>query len=384
MACAPTALPAARDVGSSPLPDAAVDAPIVSDAGNPGDTSIPPAPDAGNRQGVYVVNVVNAAAAAAVEAALTSVDEVNLPAATQAFYAQYPDEFDFLFMLPARTLSNIEAEGLHTTVNQPPIPGTGITQTINDSARYGSPSGRLKAVLSVNYNVEEWTPDGVTNVRRAEGPFLHELAHYWGVYFDDRFGFNEGWEASPLHWNWAGVYGRLGGYDPASMRCGSPSGAMPPCTPEASGLTRYEFGYFGPWRNGGVPFAMMELYLMGYADAAELPPTIPQLQGVQFVQEDVVNLKIVLDVMSIRQVSTAEIISTHGPRARNPVTNYRAAFVVVSASPAPQDVLDAVAKTAQTMANIIPDIEREFVEADSFFGATRGRATMDTLIPTGS
>ena len=98
----------------------------------------------------------------------------------------------------------------------------------------------------------------------------HEIGHYWGVFLDTSFGFGVGTTYnSRVHWGYAGVNGILGGFDPTTLSCQTPLGAAPmDCEPTANGRYRYSVESFSPGGND-LPYALLELYLMGLAAADE-------------------------------------------------------------------------------------------------------------------
>jgi hypothetical protein len=329
--------------------------------------------------GVYAVNIVDAAAEEELVRALTTGDGDG-SMASRAFFATYPDEFDFLFMIPARAIpaEELSAVGLHMSVRHEAIPEIGLSTALDETARYGG--ARLKAVIAITFDRPEYTRSEMPPAGWADGPYLHELGHAWGVFLDSSFGFDEGWSASPSHWNWAGTHGILGGFDPSKMSCARPAGGALPCTAESNGRTQYVFDYFGPWVNFYTPYAMFELYLMGLADPDEIPTPISQLEDVSLVAVAEDSSTVTLEVEGIRQVSVADILRRHGTRSRSTETHFRTAFALFSSEPADPDMLEAVANRARILEGHIPEGLEHWLEFESFEGATRGRASMDTRI----
>lgn len=85
------------------------------------------------------------------------------------------------------------------------------------------------------------------------GPLLHEMAHAVG-----NFVLPTAW---PSHWGYAGVWGQLGGWNPASLK--------------DLGGGQYQVDAFGEFANGGnsIPYAPLELYLMGLLPQSDVPST---------------------------------------------------------------------------------------------------------------
>src|SRR5262249_26522351 len=138
-------------------------------------------------------------------------------------------------------------------------------------------TGRVRGVIGIPYEPG------------AFPPLPHETLHYWAVDLDDRFGFGVGLDASssyPSHWGYASINGILGGFDGSTLRCQTPAGAMPPnCTAQSGGRIRYVTGPFAPQSNSfrGVPFAPIELYLMGLVPKTDVPPSMTVLNAATIV-----------------------------------------------------------------------------------------------------
>jgi hypothetical protein len=107
----------------------------------------------------------------------------------------------------------------------------------------------------------------------SQGPSLHEILHgYTGAV--------QGTLRSlvpttvPAHWGFSSVGGQLGGWSSSTLRPladGLWQASRP--DPQAAGLAQQQ-GWFGEVANGGnsVPYAPLELFLMGLLPAAQLPP----------------------------------------------------------------------------------------------------------------
>ncbi len=220
-------------------------------------------------------------------------------------------------------------------------------------------------------------------VRRHEygsGPFSHEIAHYWGVFLDQSFGFGVGKSYnSPVHWGYAGVNGMLGGFDPKTLSCQTPTGAaLLDCQPAANGRYRYVVRSFSPGANA-LPYAPLELYLMSLASANEVPAEIPVLSDAEDVPSsfDPKTNTEVIEAAGVKIVTMAEIKARHGIASELPENerHFTSAFVVISAAPASEDVLAEVALRAAAFGD-----RGKHPLTQSFAADTGARATMDTVL----
>ncbi len=99
------------------------------------------------------------------------------------------------------------------------------------------------------------------------GPLLHELAHSWAAYLTGPPSLAAQLETEPLsHWGFTSVGGALGGWDPDTL-VDLGAGVYRACGP--TGLEVFSpAGYAG----NSVPYAPLELYLMGLVPPEEVPP----------------------------------------------------------------------------------------------------------------
>jgi hypothetical protein len=157
---------------------------------------------------------------------------------------------------------------------------------------------------------------------------------------------------------------------------------MPPgCTPLASGRTRYVVGDFAPFTNTyrGVPYAPLELYLMGLAPASDVSSTFQLLTEAQIVTPEAQGTggTLVVEADGIDTLAFSEITARHGQKPLLPAADraFRAAFVVISATPASDATMNDVAKFAAVFGN------RQTVSGwESFETNAGGRATLSTLL----
>jgi hypothetical protein len=351
--------------GDGPTP---VDAGAVLEGGSPIDGAGPPFPN-GGRQYKTIVNLVDPALVQAIEAALSDASGMRTSAsATQAFYALYPDEYDFLYFFLDHEVPNATAEAAFDVVYRPAIPGTGIDKPM---ARTGFGSrGRLRGVAAF-----QATTNG------AFPALAHETAHYWANYLDPALGFGHDRDADyGPHWGVTGVYGQLGGFDPKSVRCIIPMGAAPPACNKDPGFDdySYEMSAFAPNTNTflGIPYAPLELYLMGLLPQSELPSSFSLVQDARF--DALVPPIALVAGTGISAITVSSIVARHGVRAPAADSDKRfsAAFVVVSAAPRADGDLDQVVTWQQFWGGDRPANAGEM----SFEQATGGRAKMTTQI----
>jgi hypothetical protein len=316
-----------------------------------------------------VLNLVDAEAEAQlIEILASRVQDLELPA--QRFYEVFPDEYDFLFFLTDRETEGSMAAAVHDTVRREAIPGTGITGHEPMLEYYSAE--RLKSVFGV---------------QRSPGlfpPLAHELAHRWANHLDTSLGFGlEGQDPVGSHWGMTSVFGQLGGFDASTVRCETPAGAMPPgCTPLGSGRSRYVVGYFDTYTNSSqqVPYAPLELYLMGLAPLGEVPESFMVLtDGVidpdSYADADVVNL--IVEASGIGEILMADVVATHGERMPAPEAerHFTSAFVVVTATPASDEVMAEVDEWAAIFGG-----RMTHPTWWSFAKHTGDRATLDTRL----
>ncbi|MBT8298338.1 MAG: hypothetical protein KJO52_08385, partial [Maribacter sp.] len=225
------------------------------------------------------------------------VDEGDFSLISKKVYQHFKDDFDFIFVL-----SNEQKvpEGLYAGISykvQNDVEGIGLG-VYNGSSDYGS-EGRLKSIIHMP------VPDYIRN-----GPFLHEIMHYWG---------NQGFIPTTVggHWGYSNVGGQLGGFDEVTaLGNNSYQGKME----GANG--------FGTFANGGnsVRYGNLELYLMGLIGADELNDVQyaenPESQGYgKFTADEIITF------------SAAQLIAEHGsriPSVENSQKEFNAITVVLS------------------------------------------------------
>ena len=371
---------AATDAGGEPSDGAAVsDGGVDAGTGEPAEDAATPPPDppvelpAGSREVEGIVNLVDEAAAAQLETFILHTAPPAIPTERHGltepanlFLEVYPEDYDFLIFLTDHELVGGSAVAVFEHVNQPAVRGGTFEFEIQASG-YRS-NGRLKGVIGVRYRPLIFPP------------LAHELMHNWANHLDASLGLRV--PEFESHWGLTSVHGLLGGFDASTLRCVTPAGASPPaCTALGSGRTRYSVGVFHGNDNTarGIPYAPLELYLMGLIPGSEVPSKFIQLVGGAIDQtsyDDAVE-GVVVEADSLREVTFASIVARHGdvaPLAADQ-RHFKVAFVVVSAQPAPDKVLSEVAFWAA-----IFDGRQDKPEWPSFEETALGHATLDAKL----
>ena len=270
-------------------------------------------------------------------------DEGDFSMISKKVYKHFKDDFDFIFVL-----SNEQQvpEGLYAGISykvQNDVEGIG-SGIYNGSSGYGS-EGRLKSVIHLPVS------GFIVN-----GPFLHEIAHYWG---------NQGFIPTTVggHWGYANVGGQLGGFDElVDLGDNTYQGKM-----------EGENG-FGTFANGGnsVPYGNLELYLMGLIDVNELNDIQyaenPESQGSgKFTADNIITLTV------------AELISEHGsrvPSVQNSQKEFNAITVVLSHEKMPDSALATISSNLENFARkSAPD--SSWNGLFNFWQATKEKASLN-------
>ncbi|WP_136465158.1 hypothetical protein [Flagellimonas onchidii] len=262
-------------------------------------------------------------------------------------YEHFNDDFDFIIIL------NVEASqpddlyyGLSTSA-QSDIEGLGGNVWDNTSA-FGS-SGKLKTVIHMPRT------EYIRN-----GPFLHEIQHYWT---------NHGLIPTTVggHWGYSSAGGQLGGFDEI----------------EDLGDNTYrgsldgETG-FGTFANGGnsVPYSNIELYAMGLIGPNELEPIIVA-ENPNATQNFGV-----FTADGLTTLTAANLIAENGDRVpshENAQTEFSALVVVISTESVPQEKWD-------TLNSHLEDFAKKGEPSGSwgglynFWTATGGKASFNFTI----
>lgn len=363
----------ARDAGSDasePEPNADADGRPTEDAGQTKSPQTRMALPNGSRELDGIVNLVDGPAAEQLEHYIVDYEELpvtqkhGLTLPVNLFLTHYPEEYDFLYFITDHEISTGTVVGRYEDVNSPALPG-GTLEVEVQASGYRT-TGRLKGVIGIRYRPIIYPPLG------------HETLHHWATFLDARFGFGQ--VPGDPHWGLASVNGVLGGFDPASLRCETPAGAQPPsCEELPNGRTRYVLNSFHPNDNTGrsSPYAPLELYLMGLIPGSQVPSEFLVFDEGDLDESTRSAESVVVEAMGLKTVELASIIERHGmvPRLAEDQRKFRAAFAVISAQPASEEVLREVAKWAAVFGN------RMQVEPWlSFESYASGLASMDTKL----
>ncbi len=324
----------------------------------------PPAPP-GLQLRAHAVNIVDAEAAAATAAFLREGGE-GLQRPAERFYAHFADDYDFLYVCSDGPLEAPNA-GRYTLVRREAIPGTGMRR-LHDNG-YPAQARRLRGAIALNESED------------GNGPTLHETFHHWGVYFDQSLGFGrEGGRNFGSHWGAVSVFGQEGGFDANTLRCEDPPDARPPaCRPAPDGRTRVTVGRFSSFANGGdsVPYAPLELYILGLVPRAEAGGPFLVLDGAEMLSYDHRTRRMTWATTGTHTISVDDIVRVHGERPPAPPEDraLRGAFVIFSAQPVSAARLDRLERWAAVVGNDAVD-----PQLLSFERATGGRATLSTRL----
>ena len=278
----------------------------------------------------------------------------DLTEKTQIIYESFQDAFDFIVFISANqeTPRNLYSGRLFRAQNQ--VRGLGLS-TYSHASEYGSSNEKLKAVIHLAnlYSI-------------VYGPLLHEIAHLWGNFlFSAKAIGPSGQVGVPSHWGYSNVGGQLGGFD-AFQELGGDL---------YEGSLNSVRGDFGPIANGGnsLPYAPIELYLMGLLDAQQVP-TLHYFEGLQASSSEVrqgrfhANRKVSLSIEQIQQ--------QHGVREPN-VDNAQKSFIILFVLVSATDVTEEQWEILQGQADsftLAGDDER--ANNYNFWEATQGRGTL--------
>lgn len=311
--------------------------------------------------GTYAVTLEHAGGPALLGNFLQSASP-SLAEIVTAFHAAHPGSYDFVYLMTESTSPDVF--GRFMPVRHDDLPTIGLPGAYADPAYAAFPDLRAVVVLGLDAD-------------QTNGPTLHETAHNWGVFLDPKLGFGKDADTDFFsHWGASGVYGQLGGFDPATLVCTAPSAdATTTCTEARTGS-------FGPTANNGdvLPYAPFELYLMGLIPASEIPSPIPVLDTGHFVSFDEMTQQITFSLTGgIRSVTVEEVLTTMGgerPPMPPAERSMRAAFVLVTdGGPMSPTALERTTAWARVFGGV--DDSPYLL---SFCDATGGRARMDVAL----
>ncbi|WP_074406870.1 hypothetical protein [Aquimarina megaterium] len=258
-------------------------------------------------------------------------------------YEYLNDNFDFIFILSVETE---QPNGLYYGVNQKvknDIEGVG-SSIYDNTASYGS-KGVLKSVIHMPRT------EYIKN-----GPFLHEIMHYWANY-------NFIPTTVGGHWGYSSVGGQLGGFDELIDLGGG----------NYQGKIDGEDG-FGTFANGGntLAYGNLELYLMGLIKESELE----SVQVAENPQAVAGGGKFTAD--KITTFTAADLITKNGarvPSEENSQKSFKGITVVISTSKLSDERITAINKDLDNFTKKgTPDWGNFFF---NFWQATGERATIE-------
>jgi len=266
----------------------------------------------------------------------------------QRVYSGFQDAFDFIFLVMNNEThpDGVVAGQLHQAKTE--IRGLG-QRSFDETDRNGS-QGRLQAVVRLT-----------KRTGLVSGPALHELLHNWGNYVIET--------VDRSHWAFASVGGQLGGWSRNTL--------------EHIGGSNYRASVggrpsFGIIANGGnsVPYAPLELYLMGLIPPEEVPPVQVAINA-EWVDRQVGTF----NAEEIETTTIEQIIKEHGQRVpsyEDSQKEFRAIVVLVSPEFPESVEIEQVIRS-------VDEFSYQGEDADpsryNFWEATGGRAsiTMDGL-----
>lgn len=268
----------------------------------------------------------------------------DMRAVSNKVYEHFNDDFDFIIIL---SVEGSQPENLYyglTTPAKNDIEGLGRSLWDNTDT-FGS-DGKLKTVIHMPRT------EYIRN-----GPFLHEILHYWS---------NHGLIPTSAggHWGYSSVGGQLGGFDEL----------------ESLGDDRYRglvegSAGFGTVANGGnsVPYANLELYSMGLIGEDELE-TVTVAENPQPTTEFGV-----FTADAITSYTAEDIVAENGarvPSSQNAQTEFDALVVVISKNGVSDEQLETLNFNLENFARD-GNPDASWGSTYNFWKATFGKATIN-------
>ena len=273
--------------------------------------------------------------------------EGDIKVISNKVYTYLKDEFDFIFILSIEEQQpSGVAYGLSYKLKND-VAGIGAEKYDNTSS-YGS-EGKLKSIIYMPRT------EYILN-----GPFLHEIAHYWG---------NRGFIPSTVngHWGYSSVGGQLGGFDELiDLGNNTYQGKF-------NGVSS-----FGTFANGGnsLPYSTIELYVMGLLNAEDLT----DVQVAENPQDILGNGKFSAD--RIITLTAENLIVENGirvPSAQDSQKSFNAITIVISKA--------AVSNEKSIALNLNLDNFSKNAAPDAYWGnslnfwqATKERASINVVV----
>ena len=274
----------------------------------------------------------------------------RLQVITNRIYQIFRDSFDFVVLVhaDAEKPDSLYFGKCFPVQNQ--VRGIG-KKLFNDSGKWGS-TGRLKGVVHLTRN------DAI-----REGPILHELSHLWANEFMET--------GQDGHWGFTGVGGQLGGFQRiVHLRDNYYKGFVPGQT---------GFSPASNWGNA-LPYAPLELYLMGLLSAEEVPPiTIAQNP------EGDPSHNGLFTASGLDTICMEDLVQKHGlrkpafPEAQN---EFRGVVVLLSEAPVSDFLFDRINEEVRQFAAPGAPVRNwrlpnNWWGKENFFSATGGRGCLE-------
>ena len=135
------------------------------------------------------------------------------------------------------------------------------------------------------------------------GAFLHEFGHHWGARLDGPPALANQIELSKHHWGYSSVGGQLGGWIPGSLMA------------DENGMCHADVARIAPWGRGStaIPYAPLELYLMGLLGPEEVPP-IEVVVGHDYLHDASPTDTVEFPASATQTITIDAIIKANGPR----------------------------------------------------------------------
>ena len=172
-------------------------------------------------------------------------------------YSKFEDAFDFIFFLYNTTSDEFAYGGFAYAIKRNI---SGLDKENTDIAyRFGNPK-KLKSISHLTS----------VNSIFSGGPFLHELAHYWGAaYIGQEYVTTTMSYETASHWGTSDINGILGGFDYQTLQR-NVDGNPKKYHATSSRSQAWGFNGFSQELSNGY-YAPIELYLMGLVPAEDVP-----------------------------------------------------------------------------------------------------------------
>ncbi len=278
---------------------------------------------------------------------------------SRKIYRLFKDEFDFIaftYNYP-RLPSTWSAQGVSFPVFNK-IKGLGLPDILagyNDPFFFGS-EGRLKRTIFLA------KLSGIKN-----GPFLHELMHTWGIYFDRFVDSTSVAADGPGHWGMSETLGAMGGFKLGTFR------------ELSNGQYHAEFAWIKPrwlgWNKSRsmnlIAYSDMELYLMGAIPIEEVKPFIYCTEAEWTSHPSLGNFR----ARKVETIEPQEIVNLYGPRQpsyQDSQKSFRILPVLVSLNQ-PTDLECLIFEESVEYFSSLTSPDEEPL---NFFTASRGKVTI--------